>query len=390
MGKLTMKLYLHHLRERYSKANKEEKGLILNEFCENSGYHRKSAVRLLNYKPKPRKKINPGRKKIYDPETIIAPLKKLWLATDQMCGKRLKAAIPIWLPHYEKSFGTIDDTVKEHLLRVSSSTIDRLLKPHKTKNRRRLCGTKPGSLLKQQIPIKTDQWDTSIPGFVEADTVAHCGEHMCGDFIWSITLTDIASTWTENRAIWNKGSAGVIEQIESIESSLPFKLLGFDSDNGSEFLNQHLYRYFCERPEKVQFTRSRPYKKNDNAHVEQKNWTHVRQILGYYRLDNPIIVELMNDLYQNELSLLHNYFYPTIKLIEKQRIGSKIKKKYDQPKTPYERLLGAEHISEEQKLKLKNKFAELDPFELQKTIQTKLNKIFSYVKLNNRQKRKGI
>ena len=200
-----------------------------------------------------------------------------------MCGKRLKSALPIWLPHYQKHYGELTGEVKKQLLMMSAASIDRMLKPLRVVNKRGLCGTKPGSLLRKQIPIKTEQWNEEHPGFVEADTVAHCGMSLAGDFVWSLTLTDIASTWTENRATWNKGSAGVIKQIQAIEKTLPFPLFCFDSDNGSEFLNYHLLTYFQNHPGKtpIQSTRSRPYKKNDNAHVEQKNWTHVRQLFGY-------------------------------------------------------------------------------------------------------------
>jgi len=223
---------------------------------------------------------------------------------------------------------------------------------------------------------------------MEADTVAHCGTTLAGDFVWSLTLTDIASGWTENRATWNKGATGVLEQIKHIENNLPFPILGFDSDNGSEFLNYHLLRYFTERPDQksVQFTRSRPYKKNDNAHVEQKNWTHVRQLFGYYRFDNPKIVILMNDLYSQELSSLLNFFYPCIKLIDKVRIKSSIKKKYDIAQTPYQRLMASTCLNEEQKKALTDKFNALDPFLLQKNVQKKLKLIFKHVNIQDKQR----
>ena len=254
-----------------------------------------------------------------------------------------------------------------------------MLKPLRSRHPRGLGGTKPGSLLKKNIPIKTNQWNEGKPGFVEADTVAHCGTSLAGSFVWSITLTDIYSGWTENAAVWNKGAHGVLTQIQLIENRLPFTLLGFDSDNGSEFLNYHLVNYFQKRNNPIQFTRSRPYHKGDNAHVEQKNWTHVRQLFGYFRYENPELVILMNDLYQNEFALLHNFFYPAMKLKDKVRIQSKIKKCYDKPQTPYQRLMSSEHVSEIQKEKLTLIFQELDPFELQQKIQSKLKNIFRYV-----------
>lgn len=380
MGRLDMNLYLKQLKKRYFQTGRKGKSLILDEFCANTGLTRKHAISVLNGLPLALRDTPRSRKKCYDPEELLGPLKAIWLATDQMCGKRLKAALPLWLPHYEQAYG-IEPRCKKKLLEMSARTIDRMLRPIKSKYHKPFCGTKPGSLLKKHIPIKTNQWNECTPGFVEADTVAHCGTSLMGDFIWSITLTDIYSGWTENAAVWNKGSHGVLKQLEIIEKNLPFRLLGFDSDNGGEFLNYHLIRYFQERKMPVQFTRSRPYHKGDNAHVEQKNWTHVRQLFGYYRLQNPEIVILMNDLYQHELSLLHNYFYPAMKLKDKIRIRSKIKKHYDEPQTPYQRLLASENISSLQKEKMQQVFEKLNPFDLQKAIHHKLKNIFKLVDL---------
>lgn len=381
MGKNEKMAYLEEIRLRYRKGNKKLKTKILDEFCAVCGYHRKYALKLLwspfrrkEPKPKPR-----GRKSVYAVTNVLTPLKNIWLATDQMCSKKLKAALPFWLPFYEESYGDLAKDVKDKLLKISAATIDRLLRPSKAIHKKKgLCGTKPGSLLKNQIPIKTDNWDIKKPGFCEADTVAHCGNSLCGDFAWSITLTDIYCCWTENRAVWGKGAGDIVKQIENIEKNLPFKLLGFDCDNGSEFLNYHLMRYFSARPKEqmVQFTRSRPYHKNDNAHVEQKNWTHVRQLFGYDRFNKQALIPLMNDLYSNECSLLQNYFYPTMKLISKERINSKYRKKYDVPKTPYHRLLASDHISNTIKQKLIQTYGQLNPLVLQNIIRKKLNHIF--------------
>lgn len=393
MGTLTMSLYLKQLRERFSAATRKEKGKILDEFCATTNYHRKSAIRLFNKPASSYLKRRPaGKPKTYEPERLLEPLKRIWIATDQLCSKRLKSALPLWLPFYEKHYEALEISIATQLKSMSPATIDRLLKPIRGHLRHGLSGTKPGSLLKNQIPIKTNQWDEERPGFVEADTVAHCGDSLNGSFVWSLTLTDIASGWTENRAIWNKGADGVLDRVKCIETHLPFELLGFDCDNGSEFLNHHLVRYFTERPEheKVQFTRSRPYKKNDNAHVEQKNWTHVRQLFGYHRFDNPRIMPLMNDLYQNELSLLQNYFYPCIKLLSKTRVKSKIVKKHSKPMTPYQRLLNSKHVSKSQKDNLKQVFESLDPFELKRRIEKKLHRIFQYVNVADTKQRKRI
>jgi hypothetical protein len=388
MRQLTMDEYLKHLKARYFRTDRKGKSRILNELCATSGMHRKHAIRLLTRIPLGFREKRTGRPKNYDPKVLLGPLKALWLATDQMCGKRLKVALTLWLPHYEKK-NCLPKEIREQLLSMSERTIDRMLKPIRQHYPKRLCGTKPGSLLRKHIPIKTNQWNETKPCFVEADTVAHCGTSLLGSFVWSITLTDIMSGWTENAAVWNKGAHGVLTRINEIEKRLPFAILGFDSDNGSEFLNYHLVEYFQKRTNPIQFTRSRPYHKGDNAHVEQKNWTHVRQLFGYYRFENPELVSLMNDLYANEFSLLHNYFYPAMKLQDKVRIQSKIKKKYDEPKAPYQRLMASSDISEFQKVKLKQVFESLNPFELQETIQKKLRHIFSFIDLKLRGRKTG-
>ena len=379
MGQLNMDLYVRNLKIRYQKADKETKKQILDEFCETSGYHRKHVIRLLTRKSLGKKSETRGCKKKYSPEELLTPLKNIWFATDQMCGKRLKIAMPLWLPHYESAYGTLSIETQNQLLEMSSATIDRILGAIRARYPRRLVGTKPGTLLKQHVPIKTNQWDENRPGFVEGDTVAHCGTSLSGNFIWSVTVTDIYSGWTENGAMWNKGAYGALEQIRLIEERLPFSLLGWDSDNGGEFLNYHLLNYFQKRETPVQFTRSRPYHSGDNAHVEQKNWTHVRQLFGYYRFTDQRMVSLMNDLYRHEWALLHNYFYPAMKLEEKVRIKSKVKKVHRPPQTPYQRLIDSSHISIEQKTQLKNTFHSLNPFTLRAIIEKKLEKIFSYV-----------
>jgi len=381
MGCDEKKAYLDEIRLRYRKAGRNLKAKILDEFCAVCNYHRKHAIRLLGApfrrtEPKPKKR---GSVSVYNQPHILVPLIQIWLATYQMCSKKLKAAIPLWMPFYEERYGKLTNEVKTKLLGMSPATIDRLLKPTKVKHKRKgLSGTRPGSLLKNQIPIRTDNWDITKPGFCEADTVAHCGNSLTGDFVWSLTFTDIFSGWTENRAIWGKGSMGTFEQIEDIEKKLPFGLLGFDCDNGSEFLNYHLIRYFGDRPKErvVQFTRSRPYHKNDNAHVEQKNWTHVRHLFGYDRFDKKELVRLMNDLYSNEYNLFQNYFCPNMKLISKERINSKYRKKYDTPQTPCQRLLASADLSPEIKQKLITTYQTLNPFALRHCIEDKLKNIF--------------
>lgn len=383
MGKNERFAYLEAIRGRYGEASKESKTIILDEFCEVCGYNRKYAIRLLNRKRK-RIKSRPGRKPVYDLPELLKALRRIWMATDQMCSKKLAAAIPLWLPFYQDTYSKISVEVAQKLLSISPATIDRLLLPTRIRSRKKgLGGTKPGRLLRNQIPIRTDNWDITQPGFMEADTVAHCGNSLLGDFIWSLTLTDIHSGWTECRATWNNGSHGVIEQIRDIEKALAFPLQGFDCDNGSEFLNHHLLRYFAKREPKVKFTRSRPYRKNDNAHVEQKNWSFVRQLLGYDRLEDSRLVELINNLYANEWSLYQNHFCPTFKLLEKKRIASKYKKKYESPQTPYQRLLDSTHVAPQKKSELRACHETLNPFILKRKIEEHLGIIFKLVKVTN-------
>lgn len=221
------------------------------------------------------------------------------------------------------------------MLKASSATLDRLLKPFRVEHPKGRCTTKPGTLLKNRIPVKTANDDATQPGFFEADTVAHCGNSMAGDFVYSLTFADIFTGWTENRAVWGRGSYLVLQRLKEIEVELPFPILGFDGDNGSEFLNHHLIRYYTERPQQpVAFTRSRPYRKNDNAVVEQKNWTHVQQLLGYDRFDKPELVPLINDLYAKEWRLYTNFFCPTLKLKYKVKVNSKYRKTYEPAQTP--------------------------------------------------------
>jgi hypothetical protein len=374
--------YLEAIRTRYRKAGRTEKGIILGEFCAICGYNRKYAIRLLRTKPSSPPKRKPGPVPHYDKELLLTPLKRIWFATDQMCSKKLKAALPLWLPFYEEEYEPLVPEVRQKLLAMSPATIDRLLRPIRALCKKGRGSTKPGTLLKNQIPIKTHNWDVTKPGYFEADTVAHCGTSMAGDFVYSLTFTDIFSGWTENRAVWGRGSQGVLNQIRNIEESIAFPILGFDCDNGSEFLNHHLVRYFTNRPKApVHFTRSRPYHKNDNAFVEQKNWTHVRQLLGYDRFDNPELVPVLNDLYRNEWSLFNNYFRPTLKLKEKLRINSRYLRKYEPPLTPYQRLLDSDQVSQEAKKALEAVYNSLNPFKLKRKIEEKLKAVFHLVRL---------
>jgi hypothetical protein len=378
MSPPSKKEYLEAIVKRYKQASKAQKQIILDEFCAATTYHRKHAIRLLRgfkrfTKPQPKRR---GPKPVYDSPELLQALRKIWLAANQPCSSRMKASLPLWLPSYGATFGTLSAPVRMALQRISSATLDRLLKPVRIQYKKRgRATTKPGTLLRKQIPLKTNQWDETRPGFLEADTVAHCGDSMAGLFVFTLDCVDIATGWTEQRAVWGKGETGVLEQIRNIEQSLPFPLLGFDSDNGSEFLNYHLLRHFSDRKKPVQFTRSRAYHKDDNAHVEQKNWTHVRQWLGYDRLDNPQVVPLLNDLYTQEWRLLHNFFLPSVKLLAKERIASKTIRRYDLPKTPFQRVLESPWLPAASKKQLADQFQSLNPFRLRRAIDLKLKKI---------------
>lgn len=373
--------YLQDFRFRYDGATKQQKQAMLDEFCTVCGYNRKYAIRLLNARQPAQNRANlskRGRKKIYGDPLIVQVLRDLWIATNLPCSKNLKAIIPLWLPHYENYILTQE--IKDKLLSVSPATIDRLIKPFRTKyGKTGLATTKPGSIIKKQIPIKTNQWDESVPGFIEADTVAHCGNSTAGSFVFSLNCVDIATGWTEQRAVWGKGQTGVLNAIQHIEKTIPFTIKGFDCDNGSEFVNWHLMRYLTERKRPVQFTRARPYRKNDNAHIENKNWTHIRQYLGYQRFQNPSLVDKLNDLYTTEWNLYFNFFIPSVKLIDKTRIRSKIVKTYDKPKTPVQRLLESQHISTSDKQILEHTFKQLNPFKLQQKMLVKIKKILKDV-----------
>ena len=365
--------YLERIYDRYHRAGREHKGKILDEFCLVCGYHRKAALRLLNRPRSRRASRRPGPKPTYDAAKILGPLKTIWLASEQPCGKRLKAIIALWLPHLKKG---VTPAVRQQLLDLSAASLDRLLAPLRVRYPRRGLGTtKPGSLLRHQVALRGGPANTTEPGHLEADTVAHCGDTTAGDFIHSLTVTDPASGWTENRATWNKGATGILAQYQDMEKALPFAVKSFHSDNGSEFLNWSLHRHLRERA--VPFTRSRAYRKNDNAHVEQKNWTHVRQLFGHDRLEHPELVQLMNDVYAHEWRLLQNYFLPKAKLIDKQKLGSKYRRRYEKPKTPLQRLLDGPGLSDCAKAALRTQHAQLNPFQLREGLERKLRLFFT-------------
>lgn len=373
---------LRALRARYLSSSRHTKKLILDEFCSLCGYNRKYAIRLFNSDVSVQSIENlsrRGRKRVYDDPLIMDVLRDIWVANNLPCSKRLTAILPLWLPFYDKR--TVPDHIRDKLLSISAATIDRLMRPQRARfGKLGLSTTKPGSLIKKHIPVKTSQWNETIPGFMETDTVAHCGTSVAGMFVYTINIVDIATQWTEQRAIWGKGEKGVVSAIKDIENHLPFELKGFDCDNGSEFLNWHLIRYLTKNRKKpVKVTRSRSYQKNDNAHIENKNWTHIRQYLGFQRFDNFNLVNMLNHLYTSEWNNYFNFFNPSMKLIKKERVGSKIIKKYDPPKTPYQRLTESKHIDQSTKTRLKQKFESLNPFEIQKQMKANIKQIIDLV-----------
>jgi 5S rRNA maturation endonuclease (ribonuclease M5) len=373
MSNSAKKEYLIEIKKRYFLATKTEKSQILDELCTVCKYNRKYAIRVLAKKQR-RQQKKKGRPKIYHHQAIVEFLKDLWVVTNLACSERLKAAIPLWLPYYQfHKKNVLNEEEQKLLLKISPSSIKRLLRRLRSKHKKfGLSTTKPGSLIKKQVPIKLNQWDESIPGFIEADTVAHCGSSVSGQFTYTLNIVDIATGWTEQRAVWGKGRAGIFDALKNIRKALPFKILGFDCDNGGELLNYMLLEYFTNKKNPVQYTRSREYKKNDNAHIEEKNWTHVRQFIGYQRFDNTKTVDMLNELYQREWRDYLNFFIPSFKLIEKKREGSKIIKKFSSPLTPYQRLLVSDHISTKKKKELTRIFYSLDPFVLEKRMKSKI------------------
>ena len=371
---------LARVHGRYQRAGRPHKKLILDEFCATCGYHRKSALRLLN---RPlvvgiaRKR--PGPKPIYDAAELLPVLKSIWVESDQLCSKLLKAALPEWLEHYHDPKVPLTQAVKEKLTVISAAQIDRLLRPTRVSQPKKgLSATRPGTLLRHQVPTRGGPADTSKPGTVAVDTVAHCDDTTAGNYVNSLTFTELFSGWTENRAVWNKASHAILAQVKELEEKVPFAMVSFHSDNGSEFLNWPLHEYLTGRPLKVPWTRSRAYRKNDNAHCEQKNWTHVRQLLGYERFGHPELVPLLNDLYGQEWSQYQNHFRPTFKLLKREKKGGKTVKTYEnKPQTPYQRLLDSAQIAEPIKAQLRAQHAKLDPFALKKSIEVKLKKFFT-------------
>ena len=321
----------------------------------------------------------PGRPLAYSKEELLPHIRYLWEKMEKISAERMKAAFADWLPRYEGC----PPHLKLQMEKISASTLKRYLKEVRLSSTpiKGLSTTSPSKYMKNKVPINTLDSQVSRPGYTQTDTVSHCGSSAQGPFISSLTVTDICTTWTECRAIFTKKGSEVRSQIKAIEKVLPFSLLAINSDSGSEFLNKAVFQFTSLS--NIQFTRSRPYKKNDNCYIEQKNFTHVRELFGYERFDNPRLVDLMNDIYINYWSPLQNFFLPSFKLKEKLRVGSKIKKKYDAPKTPYQRVIESGVLKTDEVEALRRRKSELNPFELKEGLELKLKEFFKTVRQEN-------
>ena len=368
--------YLKVLRESYFKVRtKKGKSQVLDEYCRNTGQSRKYVITKIHkadLRPRQRKK----RKEIYDGQ-VKAALAKIWEIFDYPCGQRLKPLLETEVDRLSE-LGEIEipDEVALKLKIMSSATIDRKLKHQREflHLSRSKGGPKPGCFLKQKIPIRLTQWDTSKVGYVEMDMVVHCGASTLGEYVNTLSVTEISSGWWEGEAIMGRSQEHSFWALKEIRERTPFDWEGIDSDNGPEFINQILYKY-CQR-EKLEFTRSRENKKNDNAYIEEKNWTHVRKIFGYLRYDTYEELAGMNDLYHNELRLYKNFFQPVMKLKSKERVGGKVKRKYEASKTPYQRLMESGQIPVEIKEELEGTYLSLNPAQLKRSIDAKLAELY--------------
>jgi hypothetical protein len=379
------------LAEEYRRAAKRRKGEILDTLCSITGYSRDHAARLLRGRPAPRarprsKRVRP---RVYDADVLFA-LRRIWATLDGICGKRLVAALPELVAVMERCDElSISAEVRAKLLSISAATIDRLLAADRAKlELKGRPGTKPGTLLKHQIPVKTfSEWDDARPGFVEIDLVGHEGGALRGEYCQTLDVTDVATGWTETRAVKNKAQVHVFAALRQIREALPFPLLGIDSDNGSEFINHELYRY-CQ-DQRITFTRSRAYRKNDGCYVEQKNWSVVRRNVGYARFDTAEELVALNELY----ALLRehtNYFMPSAKLLSKTRDGSKVTKRYDEPKTPYARLLASKTVTDAAKRRLTRRYETLNPVKLKREIVGLQRRLYKLVSLKESIRRREV
>jgi len=382
----TVKHYiLESFREKYHRGKRSGKSEILKELQTLLSCHRKHAIRLMKKRLPGRKPAGQkrGRKSKYDYPEFLAALHKVRKIMEFRNAEVMKGNMPEWLPFIEKHRGEFSEEIREKLLKISVSSMKRFFKRAREQAGNGLGTTRPGSILRNEIPIRTESfWNEMVPGKMAADTVAHCGGSTEGIFVYSLDAVCPVTHWCAQRATWGKGQSGVLEASKSIESQLPFPLIGWHVDNGTEFINHAFVRYYTNETLRKGFcfTRSRANHKNDNCHVEQKNWSVVRRYFGYDRFDFAELVPMINDLYQNEMYLYLNHFCRTFKLKEKIQIKSRYRRVYDDPLTPYERVIASTYVSQETKTRLSAEHQSLDPVLLKMQIEQKLRKVFTALK----------
>ena len=381
MSQRSKEEYLRSCRTRYAARNRAGKSAMIDEVADTLGWDRKHAIKALNGRVSLGKGAGKRGCKVVYGEAEKAVIVAIWKRSEQPCGTLLKRTLPLWLASHEKRHGQLGGETRRKVLACSSRQLDRITAPHKLAGEGRQGRRKGRSShrLKEAVPVRCGPWEVDQPGWFEADTVSHGGGSGSGEFLWTLTLTDIHSGWTELAGLWGLGGGGVRHGLARISGRLPFEMVGFDTDNGCEFLNSVLEDYLRNREKPVHWTRSRAYKKNDQAHVEQKNFTHVRQLLGYGRYDDMRLLAAVNDLYETAWLPLRNYFTPVMKLVEKTRKGSKVAKKYDEPMTPCDRLLACRNVDEVVKARLRAERAAMDPIELSERLESKLGWILAIV-----------
>jgi hypothetical protein len=366
------------IQPRYLKASKADKHKILDEFIASSGYHRKYAIRILRHGYPRGQHKRKGKKPIYCGEVVVA-LEQIWEIYGRICSKRLHPFLPEGIKILERCGEiSLSAETKQLLLRMSRATIDRCLRPVRSRLSHGLSTTKPGTLLKKAITVRTfADWDENKPGFMEIDLVAHCGMSTEGQYLNTLTCTDICTGWTEPIALRRRSQQTVRDALHAMRPQLPFTLPGIDSDNGSEFINELLYHYCVE--EHITFTRSRPYQKNDQAYVEQKNWSVVRHTVGYDRLESDAEFELLTSIYA-DLRLYINFFQPVLKLVFKDRVDGKFIKAYDQASTPYQRIMHRKDIPPQSKARFTHLYVRLNPVALRNSIDRKVDELWELSK----------
>ncbi len=377
MSKEATREYVVRTRIRYgAMTGKRAKGRVLDEFCATTGMERKHAIKVLRAPGDPSGRR--GRKPTYGEEEYNA-LRAIWMEAGQPCSKLMKPVMDCYVQSHELAHGAFGAALTEKLLKMSESSIDRLLKPARMASGPRRNRPAGVAAVRREVPIRAGEWTVAEPGWIEADTVAHCGGSMAGNFVWTLTATDILTQWTEVRSMWNRGAATTFDRLREIEEALPFGIRGFDSDNGPEFMNWHLLNYFRSEGKAVEVSRSRPYQKNDNAHVEQKNGTHVRGLLGHVRIDDPECVDPLNKA-MVLWSLWKNLYAPVMRLVSKTREGGRCKKRYDKARTPAQRALECAMVAEDRKAAIRRLLAETDCFAMKKQVDQALEDVFAAIR----------